>query len=217
MTRSGIRGRLLDRARGCRGGNTGAHHSPEHHRSSRVDRQRVDRAHVHRRDHPGVLAGIGLMVVTPSWPAATSRRGPPQAPGDRWLTRRAVVVLIMPLIVMGGILGACSRRRSRRRSDASTRCCWDRRSTRSIKLASWRPSSVGRRSAPARSCPFSRRPRRFSWILARGGVPEQIGHLPVLQRDRGRLGRFPAGAEHPAAHPRMPDGVDRDPPDHHAQ
>ena len=131
---------------------------------------------------PGVLAGIGLMVVT----AVIARRrnipaGAPASVREMVVaTRRAAVVLIMPLIVMGGILGGVFTATE----SAAVGCLYALLLGivvyRSIKLREL--AAIVRRAAlgTGKVMFILATASAFSWILARGGVPEQIGHLPFF-------------------------------------
>jgi tripartite ATP-independent transporter DctM subunit len=131
---------------------------------------------------PGVLAGISLMVVTAI--IARRRNIPAGAPASTRemvaATRRASVVLIMPLIVLGGILGGVFTATE----SAAIGCLYALLLGivvyRSIKLrelaATVRRAALGTGKVMFILATAS----AFSWILARGGVPEQIGHLPFF-------------------------------------
>jgi tripartite ATP-independent transporter DctM subunit len=131
---------------------------------------------------PGVLAGIGLMVVTAI--LARRRNIPAGAPASARevlaATRRASVVLIMPLIVMGGILGGVFTATE----SAAVGCLYALLLGivvyRSIKLREL--AAVVRRAAlgTGKVMFILATASAFSWILARGGVPAQIGHLPFF-------------------------------------
>jgi C4-dicarboxylate transporter DctM subunit len=136
---------------------------------------------------PGVLAGIGLMVVT----AVIARRrnipaGAPASVREMVVaTRRAAVVLIMPLIVMGGILGGVFTATE----SAAVGCLYALLLGiivyRSIKLREL--AAIVRRAAlgTGKVMFILATASAFSWILARGGVPEQIGHLPFFSATAG--------------------------------
>jgi tripartite ATP-independent transporter DctM subunit len=136
---------------------------------------------------PGVLAGIGLMVVT----AVIARRrnipaGAPASVREMVVaTRRAAVVLIMPLIVMGGILGGVFTATE----SAAVGCLYALLLGivvyRSIKLREL--AAIVRRAAlgTGKVMFILATASAFSWILARGGVPEQIGHLPFFSATTG--------------------------------
>ena len=131
---------------------------------------------------PGVLAGIGLMVVTAIM--ARRRNIPAGAPASiREIvaaTRRASVVLIMPLIVLGGILGGVFTATE----SAAVGCLYALLLGivvyRSIKLREL--AAIVRRAAlgTGKVMFILATASAFSWILARGGVPEQLGHLPFF-------------------------------------
>jgi C4-dicarboxylate transporter DctM subunit len=134
-----------------------------------------------------VLAGIGLMVVT----AVIARRrnipaGAPASVREMVVaTRRAAVVLIMPLIVMGGILGGVFTATE----SAAVGCLYALLLGivvyRSIKLREL--AAIVRRAAlgTGKVMFILATASAFSWILARGGVPEQIGHLPFFSATAG--------------------------------
>ena len=136
---------------------------------------------------PGVLAGIGLMVVT----AVIARRrnipaGAPASVREMVVaTRRAAVVLIMPLIVMGGILGGVFTATE----SAAVGCLYALLLGivvyRSIKLREL--AAIVRRAAlgTGKVMFILATASAFSWILARGGVPEQVGHLPFFSATAG--------------------------------
>jgi tripartite ATP-independent transporter DctM subunit len=136
---------------------------------------------------PGVLAGIGLMVVTAV--IARRRNIPAGAPASVLemvvATRRAAVVLIMPLIVMGGILGGVFTATE----SAAVGCLYALLLGiivyRSIKLREL--AAIVRRAAlgTGKVMFILATASAFSWILARGGVPEQIGHLPFFSATAG--------------------------------
>jgi len=131
---------------------------------------------------PGVLAGIGLMVVTAIM--ARRRNIPAGAPASfREMlvsTRRASVVLIMPLIVLGGILGGVFTATE----SAAVGCLYALLLGivvyRSIKLREL--AAIVRRAAlgTGKVMFILATASAFSWILARGGVPDQLGHLPFF-------------------------------------
>ena len=131
---------------------------------------------------PGVLAGIGLMIVTAIM--ARRRNIPAGATASAReiaaATRRASVVLIMPLIVMGGILGGVFTATE----SAAVGCLYALLLGivvyRSIKLREL--AAIVRRAAlgTGKVMFILATASAFSWILARGGVPEQIGHLPFF-------------------------------------
>ncbi len=136
---------------------------------------------------PGVLAGIGLMVVTAV--IARRRNIPAGAPASVLemvvATRRAAVVLIMPLIVMGGILGGVFTATE----SAAVGCLYALLLGivvyRSIKLREL--AAIVRRAAlgTGKVMFILATASAFSWILARGGVPEQVGHLPFFSATAG--------------------------------
>jgi tripartite ATP-independent transporter DctM subunit len=136
---------------------------------------------------PGVLAGIGLMVVTAV--IALRRNIPAGAPASVLemvvATRRAAVVLIMPLIVMGGILGGVFTATE----SAAVGCLYALLLGivvyRSIKLREL--AAIVRRAAlgTGKVMFILATASAFSWILARGGVPEQVGHLPFFSATAG--------------------------------
>ena len=131
---------------------------------------------------PGVLAGLGLMIVTAimarrrNIPAGESASAREMAAA----TRRAALVLVMPLIVMGGILGGVFTATE----SAAIGCLY------ALLLGMVVYRSIGGRDLVA----IVRRAAlgtgkvmfilatasAFSWILARGGVPQQIGQLPFF-------------------------------------
>ncbi len=131
---------------------------------------------------PGVLAGVALMVVTAL--IAHRRNIPAGEPANfhqvLQATRRASVVLVMPLIVVGGILGGVFTATE----SAAIGCLY------ALLLG-----LVVYRTVPLRELPAILRraalgtgkvmfilatASAFSWILARGGVPAQLGRLPVF-------------------------------------
>ena len=131
---------------------------------------------------PGVLAGIALMVVTAI--IARRRNIPAGVPASTRemvaATRRASVVLIMPLIVLGGILGGVFTATE----SAAIGCLYALLLGivvyRSIKLREL--AAIVRRAAlgTGKVMFILATASAFSWILARGGVPEQLGHLPFF-------------------------------------
>lgn len=136
---------------------------------------------------PGVLAGIGLMVVTAIM--ARRRNIPAGAPASlremAVSTRRASVVLIMPLIVLGGILGGVFTATE----SAAVGCLYALLLGivvyRSIKLREL--AAIVRRAAlgTGKVMFILATASAFSWILARGGVPAQLGHLPFFSATAG--------------------------------
>ena len=123
---------------------------------------------------PGVLGGIGLMVVT-AVIARRRRHRAAEAPASVLemvvATRRAAVVLVMPLIVMGGILGGVFTATE----SAAVGCLYALLLGivvyRSIKLrelaAIFRRAALGTGKVMFILATAS----AFSWILARAGVP----------------------------------------------
>jgi tripartite ATP-independent transporter DctM subunit len=134
---------------------------------------------------PGVMMGVAMMVVV----AAVARRhgmgaGPPTSVRNVVsATRQALVVLVMPLIVVGGILGGAFT------------------ATESAAVAVLYALIVG--LLVYRTIPFSALPgifksatyttgkvmfvlataSGFSWILARAGAPQQLATLPMFGAD----------------------------------
>jgi tripartite ATP-independent transporter DctM subunit len=131
---------------------------------------------------PGVLAGVGLMMVTailarrrniPAGSAASARE-------IAAATRRALAVLVMPLIVMGGILGGVFTATE----SAAVGCLY----ALLLGMVVYRSIGLRQLAAIVRRAALGTgkvmfilaTASAFSWILARGGVPQQLGQLPFF-------------------------------------
>jgi C4-dicarboxylate transporter DctM subunit len=131
---------------------------------------------------PGVLAGAGLMMVTA---VLARRRNIPAGSASSVrevgaATRRASVVLLMPLIVMGGILGGVFTATE----SAAIGCLY----ALLLGLLVYRSIGLRQLAAIVRRAALGTgkvmfilaTASAFSWILARGGVPQQLGQLPFF-------------------------------------
>ena len=129
---------------------------------------------------PGILMGICLMFMTS---VIAGREGIPR--GEKTnitkiikATRRASLVLVLPLIIVGGIIGGLFTATE----SAAVGCLY----ALVLGLLVYRSISV--KELPGIFCRTALTTGRvmfilatasvFSWILARGGVPNQIASLP---------------------------------------
>jgi tripartite ATP-independent transporter DctM subunit len=131
---------------------------------------------------PGILMGLCLMAMTA---AIATRRGIPRGEPTSLAkivraTRRASLVLVLPLIVVGGIVGGVFTATE----SASVGCLY----ALALGLLVYR--SLPARELPEVLCKTALSTGRvmfilatasvFSWILARGGVPDQFAALPFF-------------------------------------
>jgi tripartite ATP-independent transporter DctM subunit len=131
---------------------------------------------------PGILMGLCLMAMTA---AIATRRGIPRGEPTSVAkivraTRRASLVLMLPLIVVGGIVGGVFTATE----SASVGCLY----ALALGLLVYR--SLPARELPRVLCNTALSTGRvmfilatasvFSWILARGGVPDQFAALPFF-------------------------------------
>jgi C4-dicarboxylate transporter DctM subunit len=131
---------------------------------------------------PGILMGICLMFMTS---VIAGREGIPR--GEKTnitkiikATRRASLVLVLPLIIVGGIIGGLFTATE----SAAVGCLY----ALVLGLLVYRSISV--KELPGIFCRTALTTGRvmfilatasvFSWILARGGVPNQIASLPFF-------------------------------------
>jgi C4-dicarboxylate transporter DctM subunit len=134
---------------------------------------------------PGVIMGIAMMAVV-AWmaPRRGIGRGAPTSLGEITVaTRRALVVLVMPVIVVGGILGGAFTATESAAVAVAYALVVGLLVFRTVRLADlpgiFRSSALTTGKVMFVLATAS----GFSWILARAGAPQQLAALPMFGGD----------------------------------